>query len=417
MLNVRYSRLTCTVLLSVGLGACSSSGSDDSENEVELKNFQNASTVIGQNNKTSGDANQSGGTAADTLSAPAGKPLLVNGYLYIADRDNNRITIHDGIPEVDGTVTFGQLGQSLPTDSSAGLGQDGLDAPRDVASVGNVLAVVDSVNNRVIIYDGIPVGATNASRVWGQASWNSAAPVCSGTGLSDPASVFIVGTKLIVADSGNNRVLIWNSVPLDATVEPDLVLGQPDLGQCQRNTDGANQVGVVANNTLFRPSGVWSDGTRLVVSDAGNNRVLIWESFPTGDQQVAQRVIGQTSFSAGDANGGSGIASASTLSNPGQVHSNNTQLCIADSDNNRVLVWNGMPTENTQVADLVLGQGDFSHKAANDDDQDNNPGTSPTARTMSAPEGCSFIGKQLLVNDQGNNRTMIFDTVKLGFTL
>ena len=34
---------------------------------------------------------------------------------------------------------------------------------------------------------------------------------------------------------------------------------------------------------MYAPRGVWTDGTRVVVADSGNHRVLIWHTFPDRD--------------------------------------------------------------------------------------------------------------------------------------
>jgi hypothetical protein len=49
--------------------------------------------------------------------------------------------------------------------------------------------------------------------------------------------VFRTGSKLVVSDSTNNRVLIWNSIPTANGVPADVVLGQPDF--TTRDTGGA----------------------------------------------------------------------------------------------------------------------------------------------------------------------------------
>ena len=34
---------------------------------------------------------------------------------------------------------------------------------------------------------------------------------------------------------------------------------------------------------MYAPRGVWLDGTRLVVADSGNHRILIWHRMPEHD--------------------------------------------------------------------------------------------------------------------------------------
>src|SRR5206468_6569298 len=94
-------------------------------------------------------------------------------------------------------------------------------------------------------------------------------------GESAPWSLWSDGRRLVVADTSNNRVLIWNSIPTSSGKTPNVVLGQADFSTVTANTGG------IGSATLNSPQGVTSDGTRLFVSDSGNNRVLIWNAVPT----------------------------------------------------------------------------------------------------------------------------------------
>src|SRR5262249_33546122 len=88
-------------------------------------------------------------------------------------------------------------------------------------------------------------------------------------GLAAPASAIASNKRLIVTDTGQNRVLIWQSFPPNVNQPPDLVLGQPDL-----TTSQANYGGLTARS-MWNPSSLASDGTRLVVADTLNHRLLV----------------------------------------------------------------------------------------------------------------------------------------------
>src|SRR4051812_28378514 len=77
---------------------------------------------------------------------------------------------------------------------------------------------------------------------------------------------------VFLADTGHNRILIYNSAPSSATDQPDLVLGQPDFPGTTANSGGLSAA------SLNGPASVFYDGRHLLVSDTGNNRVLIWNS-------------------------------------------------------------------------------------------------------------------------------------------
>lgn len=174
-----------------------------------------------------------------------------------------------------------------------------------------------------------------------------------------PRGVWLGPTHLIVADTGQNRVFVWNRLPEEPFQAPDLVLGQ--LAQADT---GRNQGGTASASSLHYPSGLWSDGQRLIVADAWNHRVLIWLTFPTETGQTADVVLGQSSMDQNLPNreGITARPGAATLYWPYGVWSDGTQLWIADTGNRRVLHFARIPTENGAAADAVIGQPDMHSK-------------------------------------------------------
>ena len=194
------------------------------------------------------------------------------------------------------------------------------------------------------------------------------------------------------------------------------MLGQSDFTHCDENDDDQNGTAEAAPTarTLSSPTGLWTDGNRLVVTDRSNNRVLIWSDFPTSNFQPADLVLGQSGFTHNARNDDDqdGVRdsepSARTLELPSEVDSNGAQLAIADQINSRVLVWNRFPTSSFEPADVVLGQGDFNHERRNDDDQNGTSDATPTARTLNLPSDVKFISQGLLVSDSRNHRMLIY---------
>ncbi|TPW06369.1 MAG: NHL repeat containing protein, partial [bacterium] len=161
----------------------------------------------------------------------------------------------------------------------------------------------------------------------------------SASSLSFPRGAALAGTKFAMADSYNHRVLIWNSVPTSNHTSADVVLGQPDFMSFADNNGG------VSGRSLFDPQSVASDGKRLFVYDNQNCRVLVWNSVPTSSDTSADVVLGQPTFSTDTPNNG-GVSAASLSHSPGGLWSDGTRLFVTDAANHRVLIWNSIPATN-----------------------------------------------------------------------
>ncbi len=407
------ARLTTVLFASIALSACgggSSSSGNSGSTANQLSNFQAADTVIGQANFVDSNANQGGSLAANTLSAPTAIALYEK-QLFINEYGNSRIAGFSALPNQNDMTADFVLGQPDFTSASTGTSQKALNKPADIAIGADHLAVADKENNRVLLYNTPPTsGPTSPDVVIGQADFTSDSASCTRATLDQPQAVAITPDgKLIVADNKNNRVLIWNNLPTSNGEDADLVLGQDNFTECDPNGPS----GTAASGTFYGPAGVWSDDDRLIITDASNNRALIWNSFPTSNFPPADVVLGQGDFThtaKNDANqdGSSGQPSSSTLSRPTGVDFNGTQLTISDGRNHRVLIWEGLPTANFEPANVVLGQGDFSHNTRNDDDQDGSIDPAASARTLYYPAGVRFFDEGLLVTDEVNHRVLIY---------
>lgn len=174
-----------------------------------------------------------------------------------------------------------------------------------------------------------------------------------------PRGLHTVDGKLIVADTAQNRIFIWNKIPTTSYQKPTLVLGQLLSTDTQRNSGRA-----VDASSLLYPSGVWSDGNKLIVADAWNHRVLIWNNFPIKNGQPADIVVGQPTMQHNLPNveGVGTTASAKNLYWPYGVWSDGEHLWIADTGNRRVLFYEKIPVKNYEPADKVIGKNNFDEK-------------------------------------------------------
>jgi sugar lactone lactonase YvrE len=177
--------------------------------------------------------------------------------------------------------------------------------------------------------------------------------------LLAPRGVAVCDHILAVSDTGQNRVFIWKNFSTLENREPDIVLGQDDFSGTGRNT-GAE----VGAGSLQYPSGIWTDGKKLIVADAWNHRVLIWHSMPTENGQPADVVLGQKNFESNLPNveGLNKAPSARSLYWCYGIASNGKSLWVADTGNRRVLFYEKIPTENFAAADKVIGQNNFEER-------------------------------------------------------
>jgi hypothetical protein len=84
------------------------------------------------------------------------------------------------------------------------------------------------------------------------------------------------------------------------------------------------------------------------------------------------------------------------------LHSNGNQLFVAEEDNNRVLIWNEIPAENGQEANVVLGQISMFDDSAN-------AGGTTSSTGLDFVTGVYAHGNQLFVVDNDNGRYLIFE--------
>ncbi len=101
-----------------------------------------------------------------------------------------------------------------------------------------------------------------------------------------------------------------------------------------------------------------------------------------------------------------GAAAANALSAPHACFIVNGSLFVADANNNRVLIWERLPTSNGQAADTVLGQADFVSVAVS-------RGGSPGANTLRRPTALRYKDGMLFVADQQNHRVLIYRSMHL----
>ncbi|MBX7208625.1 MAG: NHL repeat-containing protein [Verrucomicrobiaceae bacterium] len=352
-------------------------------------NNMDAALVVGQPNFTAQNTTRDQSTTV----AATGCAVSATGKLAVVDLSIGRIMLWNAIPTANGAPANVVVGKSSFTDTTTGTSASVMMRGYDVAFSpdGSKLIASDTLNNRVLIWNTVPtVNGAGASVVIGQTDFVTATAGATAAKLDTPTGVFVTsGGKLIIGDRGNNRLLVFNSIPTTNGAAADVVIGQPDM-TTKTFGNTANKMNAPARCTLS------SDG-KLLVADEINHRVLIFNTVPTTNGASADVVIGQTGF--GSSTFGT---SATKFANPAGVSVSPTgQLAVSDFNNNRVLIYNTVPTAHGATADFVLGQPDFTSSAAF------NGGVS--AHSMASLQSVLFIPDgRLLVAGNVMHRLMIF---------
>ena len=253
----------------------------------------------------------------------------------------------------------------------------------------------DSANNRVLVYDfrgGMPGSAPIA--VLGQPDLESMAingtglPTPNGCGLALPSGIAYDATRdgLWVSDFLNNRVLFFDTHVLKSFMPADFVVGQSGFGQAKARCGSRGLAG---------PAGLAlsPDGNRLFVADSLNHRVLLFAVDKLVHLPAAVAVIGQEDFLGNEPG-----TTAETLRAPtGVAVDAHNQLYVADTGNNRVLVFDGNATLVDLGASLVFGQEDFNSAVA-----------ASGGEGLSAPTDIALdeLDSWIFVVDAGNHRVV-----------
>ncbi|MTJ13187.1 hypothetical protein FJR11_11415 [Anabaena sp. UHCC 0187] len=346
-----------------------------------------------------------------TMFGPRAACLLSpTGPLWVADTGHHRLLGWRNLPTKDhqpadwviGQPDFFHEGQN----AKGTPGKSTFSVPTGICKCGNGLAVADAWNHRILIWYNVPIDShIPADLVLGQTNFidnlhNRGNQQPAANTLHWPYGVFSHQGKLFVADTGNRRLLIWHQLPTENGQPADIVLGQPDM--ISRNENGGGSP-TASSMRWCHDITLWEDN--LVVTDAGNNRVMIWSGIPTENNAPCAVVLGQKNFNFVELNQGVYLPSASSLSMPYGVDVAGDWLIVADTANSRLLGWKKRASIlllQGADADGVMGQDNFTNKSEN-----RNFGL-PTRRSLNWCYGIKVCGETAVVADSGNNRVLIW---------
>ena len=342
---------------------------------------------------------------APPLLEPKGARVVLNGVfgprgacfadssLFVCDTGHHRLLAWRAMPEADdapadlliGQPDFAAEGRNAKGDPGAAS----FNVPTGIAAGGGVLAVADAWNHRVLLWHGAPRRANQpADVVLGQADFSAS---LANRGLDVPRAdtlnwcygVAIVDECLLVADTGNRRVLVWERIPQRSGAAADLVLGQPDFA-----TRDAGD--------MRWPHAMAVAGNLLCIADAGTNRIMAWWGIPRQDGKPCDFMLGETGLDY--------YPRAATLSMPYGIAVSGDTLVVADTANSRLLGFalDGLTTGAGPTR--LAGQYRF-------EDKGDNRWQAASRDSLCWPYGVGACGSLLAVADSGNNRILLWERV------
>lgn len=265
----------------------------------------------------------------------------------------------------------------------------GMSTPLGIAvdEPGNRLFVADTFNNRVLVFDtsNLVMGQA-ATVVLGQANFTSAVQASGATGMRSPIGMAFdpTGNRLFVADI--ERILVFNAAALTTGMAASNVIGKPDFTTTSCSVSA----------TCTAPYNMAYDdaGKRLFVGEGVGKRVLMFDVTTITNGMAASAVLGQPDFTSQTL-----AITQSGLQQPRNIAFDPLNNRIFVGDNNRIMVFNTASITNGQNAVAVLGQTDFTSSAS---------GITQNHFTSYGLALNPATG-ELYVSDLPNSRVMIFD--------
>ena len=334
-------------------------------NDLNPDNFE-AGVIIGcfqdpssSNNITQPPPPSEGGSSPQPTTAPSdsqtqsnNKPSGQEGKIGNSWYDLN---IYEYTPSYSTATSNGNTGFGLNESgdillSGYGFNNSGgatkLNHPVSISANAGKLAVTDRFNNRVLIWNSIPTSNTAPDLVLGQANFSTHNSGTSLNNMNFPGQVVVTPDgKVLVADSDNNRVLVWTSFPTTS--------GQPASYEIYLPP-------YVTTGQDAWPWGVWSDGTKVIIAATVASTILLWDTFP-GPNDPPNTVLTSSKIGTprsitsngeyimfGDENGGSECGTRSThIFSSWPTSSRDPDACI---DN-----WIASAIDGTNIYGIAAG--------------------------------------------------------------
>ncbi|HYP09699.1 MAG TPA: hypothetical protein VER03_25970 [Bryobacteraceae bacterium] len=363
------------------------------------------------------------------LSTPSGIGVDNGGRVYVADANSRVLVFTPPFSNGKEAARIVGIGIQPAAGQQFTAFESVLAGPEGIVVLNNRLVVFDTATSRIMRYDPFtewPAESETlisppAKEVIGQTDFsgerpNRLLPEPNASTVSRPVGGYAAGNDLYVADTGNNRVMVFPNFSSTAT----RVLGQLDFNHNSVNITEGRELWTFNGFTGAAGSGVtladgggiivdnYSNPPRLYIADSYNNRILGYrDARRVRPNDPADIVIGQNDLSRtlvnAPFNNPDNRTDSGLFRPTGLAVDTNGDLFVADTGNGRVLRFPNpfeqtIPTGERRRANLVLGQRNF-----------NDWFTDASRVNMAAPFGVALtVERHLVVSDAAHNRVLFF---------
>jgi hypothetical protein len=140
----------------------------------------------------------------------------------------------------------------------------------------------------------------------------------------------------------------------------------------------------------------------VLVSDAGNNRVMVWRHWPTRNGTPCDFVLGQTDMLGLDHNRAAYYPDAGAMNMPYGLTLDGNRLIVADTANSRLLGFDIGTLAMGVGAARLAAQQDFVHKG-------DNRWSAAARDSLCWPYNAAARNGTVAIADSGNNRVLLWD--------
>jgi hypothetical protein len=245
------------------------------------------------------------------------------------------------------------LGQSVFDTSDSATTQSGMSNPLGLAydSLNKKLFVVDSYNNRVLVYN-LTSGITNgmiAANVLGQSAFDVSDSATTQNGLNTPRGLAYdsASKRLFVVDQSNYRVLVYDLTSgITDGMNAANVLGQVDF------TASVWPEFYTTKSISSSAEGVTYDSTNNLLYVFDNSRIMIFSAATLSNNQEASNFIGMADY----VTTVSGPTAASVSYGNLIYDNDNAKLFVVDSSKYRVLVFSMPKITTSSLANATTSE-------------------------------------------------------------